>query len=115
MTTREIRGYAVALTLLGFSGAWAATAHDARTKPASPTTTTSAAAAPDARLVALARRRTALARRAREVRTIIARRRAEVARPAPVQIVSVPGPSYASGSSGGGSVQAAPSTSTRSS
>ncbi len=88
MTTREIRGYAVALTLLGFAGAWAATTHETP-QPAS-TAASTAPATQDPRLTALAERRQALVKRSAEVNQIIARRRAAAANPAPVQVVTVP-------------------------
>jgi hypothetical protein len=97
MKSSDIRGYVVALSLLGFSGAWAAAAHDA-----TPTTTTDPTA--DALLrkqaAMLTAREKQLAARTRQVRKIIAARRALAKKPRPVRYVRV----YAGGggSSGGG-------------
>ena len=97
MKGSDIRGYVVALSLLGFSGAWAAAAHDA-----TPTTTTDPTA--DALLrkqaAMLTAREKQLTVRTRQVRKIIAARRALAKKPRPVRYVRV----YAGGggSSGGG-------------
>ena len=94
MKSSDIRGYVVALSLLGFSGAWAAAAHDA-----TPTTTTDPTA--DALLrkqaAMLTAREKQLAARTRQVRKIIAARRALAKKPRPVRYVRV----YAGGGGGG--------------
>jgi hypothetical protein len=94
MKGSDIRGYVVALSLLGFTGAWAAAAHDA-----TPTSTTDPTA--DALLrkqaAMLTAREKQLAVQTRKVRTIIAARRALAKKPRPVRYVRV----YVGGGGGG--------------
>ncbi len=89
MTKTTVRGYAVALSLLGFSAAWAATSRDPL--PQKKVTHTSVAAA-DPRIAALDARAAELRRRAAEVRRIVAGRRADAVRRAAavVRVVSAP-------------------------
>lgn len=93
MTNRDIRGYVIAVALLSFSGAWAATAYETP-RPV------------DARRDAVVARRERLEDRAAQLEAIIAGRRAETSDTPPVEILSVPG---------GSSVASSPSTTTRSS
>jgi hypothetical protein len=88
MTKATVRGYTVALSLLGFTGAWAAVAHDPF--PAKPASTEASMPATDPRVVALSRREALLRRRAKEVRKIVAARTREAARAPVVRIVSLP-------------------------
>jgi hypothetical protein len=90
MTKGHVRGYAAALTLLGFSSAWAATAHSPWPK-ATTASTQPVAAAPvtakpaiDPRVAALNRREARLRRRAAQVRQTLSIRRAQAAARAPV-------------------------------
>lgn len=85
MTKTHIRGYALALSLLGFSSAWAATSHSpwptttaSTTKPttAAPATTKPAI---DPRVKALDVREARLRRRAAQVRQTLSTRRAQAA------------------------------------
>ncbi len=103
MKGSDIRGYVLALSLLGFSGAWAAAAHDA-----TPTATTDPTA--DALLrkqaAMLTAREKQLAVQTRKVRKIIAARRALAKKPRPIRYVRVyvggGGGSSSGGYSGGG-------------
>ena len=85
MTKTHIRGYAVALSMLGFSSAWAATSRSpwptttaSTTKPttAAPATTKPAI---DPRVKALNAREARLRRRAAQVRQTLSTRRAQAA------------------------------------
>ncbi len=107
MKSSDIRGYVLALSLLGFTGAWAATAKDA-----APTTTGDPQA--EAMLAKQAAMLTAhekqLAARTRHIRKIIAQRRALAKKPRPIRYVRVysgggggGGRSYSGGGGGGGS------------
>lgn len=87
MNKRLIRGYAAALSLLGFSAAWAATSN-APWPGASPGTSASVSAN-DPRVAALNAREARLRQRAVQVRRIVAARTAAASRPA-VQIVTLP-------------------------
>jgi hypothetical protein len=87
MTKSAVRGYAVALSLLGFSAVWAATAH--KPFPQQQATQTGAAAA-DPRIAALDARAAQLRRQAAEVSRILAGRRADAVRQAAARVVSAP-------------------------
>jgi hypothetical protein len=96
MTKTTIRGYAVALSLLGFSTAWTAASRSPwPTTTASNTTTPAAAVKPatakpavDPRVIALNRREARLRKRAAQVRQTLATRRAQaVARATVVRVV----------------------------
>jgi hypothetical protein len=97
MKRLDIRGYVLALSLLGFTGAWAATAHEV-----APTLTKG-----DPEADALLRKQAAmltarerdLARRVKQANRIIAHRRALAKKPRPVRYVYVRG---TGGSTGGG-------------
>jgi hypothetical protein len=87
MDKRLIRGYVAALTLLGFSGAWAATS--GTPFPGSSGGSTQQVIAPnDPRMIALNRRQAALKQRAVQVRRTVAARNAAALRPA-VRIVTL--------------------------
>lgn len=91
MTRGTIRGYAVALSLLGLSAAWAAAARDPfPNRQAAPAATQAAAIAADPLIAAVDARAAQLRRRAAEVRQILAGRRAAAARQAAVRVVSTP-------------------------
>jgi hypothetical protein len=85
MTKRLIRGYAVGLSLLGFSSAWVATARSPWPKTSTANTQTAAAA--DPRVAALDAREALLRRRAVEVRSTLM---ARAAAPPVVRYVTVP-------------------------
>ena len=90
MTKTNIRGYAVALSLLGFASAWAATSHApwptttaSTTKPATAAPATTKPAI-DPRVKALNVREARLRRHATQVRQTLSTRRAQTAARAPV-------------------------------
>ena len=89
MTKTTVRAYAVALSVLGFSAAWAATSRDPF--PQRQAAQASVVAA-DPRIAALDARAAELRRRAAEVRRIVAGRRADAARQAATvaRVVSTP-------------------------
>ena len=88
MTKRIVRGYAVALSLLGFAAAWAATSQNPFPQRHA---SEAAVQAPDPRIAALDARAAGLRRRAAEVQRIVAGR-AAIAQQAAVapRIVSAP-------------------------
>lgn len=88
MTKQTVRGYTVALSLLGFTGAWTAIAGDPW--PSAPASTAQTVAADDPRIAALDAREAALRRRAADVQRIVATRTAQAAQPPPVRIVTLP-------------------------
>lgn len=103
MNGSEIRGYVIALSLLGFSGAWAATAREVPPKDAVDPEVKSALEKQDAMLTA---REKQLAVKAKSVRRLIAQRRADAKKPRPVRYVRVysgGGGGVSSGGGGGGS------------
>ena len=85
MNARTIRGYAAALSVLGFTGAWALTAGSPR--PGG-TGTSQRVAADDPRVLALDARARILTRRAAAVDRLVAARTAAARRPA-VRIVTL--------------------------
>ena len=89
MTKNAIRGYAVALSLLGFSGVYATTASNPYPS-ATESATGPAAAATPAQVAALHSRAARLRKRAAAVRRTVAQRTAMAARPAPVRIITLP-------------------------
>lgn len=93
MTKRLIRGYAVGLSLLGFSSAWVATARSPWPTTATTVTQTqtASAVAVDPRVAALDAREARLRQRAAQVRSTLKTRRAQAAAaPAVVRYVSAP-------------------------
>ena len=84
MTKRLIRGYAVGLSLLGFSSAWVATARSPWPTTATTVTQTASAVAVDPRIAALDAREARLRQRAAQVRNTLATRRARAAAAPPV-------------------------------
>lgn len=99
MTPAEVRGYVLALSLAGFSTAWAAAAHEVKPPAVDP----QAQAAIKKQSDTLAAHEARLVRRKREVAEIIAERRALARKPRPVRYVRV----YVGGGTGrssGGSV-----------
>lgn len=105
MTKNEVRGYVVALSLAGFSTAWAAAAHDTTSPVEQDPAVLEKLRAQSAML---AEREAQVAERTRDVNAIIAKRRADAKKPRPVRYVRVyvrSGGSTgaaSSGSSGGG-------------
>ena len=88
MTKHTVRAYAVALSLLGFSAAWAATSHDPF--PQKQPVPVATASATDPQIAALDARAAQLRRRAATVRRIVAGRRVVATRQAAVRVVSLP-------------------------
>lgn len=88
MTKRIVRGYAAALSLLGFSAAWVATSQNPFPQRQAVEAT---AQVPDPRIAALDARAADLRRRAAELRRIVAAR-ADIAQQAAAapRIVSAP-------------------------
>ncbi len=85
-----VRGYTVALSMLGFTGVWAAVAHQPR--PQGPTAASATATSPAlrARIAAQDTREARLRIRAAQVARIVAARTARAAEPPLVRIVQVP-------------------------
>ncbi len=101
MKPAEVRGYVLALSLAGFSTAWAAAAHEVKPPAADP----QAQAAIKKQSQTLAKYEAQLVRRKREVAKTIAQRRALARKPRPVRYVRVYVGGGTRSSSGGGSVR----------
>jgi hypothetical protein len=100
MKRLDIRGYVLALSLVGFSGAWAATAHEVA--PTLQKDDPDADAALRKQAAMLTAREKQLAIRTRKVNRLIAKRRALAKQPRPVRYVRVYAGGGGGGSSGGG-------------
>lgn len=91
MTKGLIRGYAIGLSLLGFSSAWVATARSPWPTTSVTDTQTASAQAVDPRLAALDVREARLRRRADQVRRTLSTRSARAAvAPPVVRFVTAP-------------------------